>query len=222
MSEPLDIKPDDVKEWQARWSGDRLEKVNQQLTRFARRTSVSRQPFDLGSLKLDTCQGRADLRGITLSDALACFEVESVDFSGLQITRFGQLGPFSGFKDCKFDRAGAFPNVRHEFERCSFDSANLNRATMGRSFVGCSFRRTNLQRSIANESVFRDCIFDGANLRRIEWHSCQFYGCRFVMCKFGKGSLAGSSFSRCEIDDGTLQKAEVQLDRVCFDTRRPA
>lgn len=215
MADRPEVKPADVRVWRARWSADRLDEVNRSLTRFWKRSgSTARQRLDLTPLGLDTHEGRADLRGITLSYPLACFEVIDVDFSGLRVAQAGQLGPFSRFVGCRFDRVENPGNVREEFERCSFERANLHRAVLGQSFIGCTFRSTNLETSLANAGVFRDCVFDGADLRHVQWYSLRFERCRFQGCKFGKGSLAGSSFIDCEIDAGALEKAEVLLDRV--------
>jgi uncharacterized protein YjbI with pentapeptide repeats len=216
MANRAEIKPADVRTWRARWSADRLDEVNRHLTRFWQQTSAPRQPLDLTPLRLDVHEGRADLRGITLNHPLACFEVVNADFSGLGVEQAGQLGPFSRFIGCRFDRAEKPRNVRQEFERCSFDRANLHRAVLGRLFVGCTFRSANLQTSLANEAVFRECVFDGADLRHVQWYSCRFEGCRFEDCKFAKGSLAGSSFAGCEIDSSALEEADVLLERVHF------
>jgi uncharacterized protein YjbI with pentapeptide repeats len=217
MADGSEIKPADARAWRSRWTADRLDAVNRHLTRFWKRSgSTPRQPLDLTPLGLERHEGRADLRGITLSYPLACFEVVDADFSGMRFEQAGQLGPYSRFVGCRFDRAEKPGNLREEFERCSFDRANLHRAVLGRVFVGCTFRSANLQTSLANEAGFQDCVFDGADLRHVQWYALRFEKCRFVGCKFERGSLAGSSFTGCEIDAEALEQADVLLERVRF------
>jgi uncharacterized protein YjbI with pentapeptide repeats len=217
MADGSEIKPADVRAWRSRWAADRLDAVNRHLTRFWNRAgSTPRQPLNLTPLGLDRHETRADLRGITLSRPLACFEVVDADFSGMRFAQAGQLGPYSRFVGCRFDRAEKPGNLREEFERCSFDRANLHRAVLGRTFVGCTFRSANLQTSLANEAVFRDCEFGGADLRHVQWYTLRFERCRFVGCKFGKGSLAGSSFTDCEVNAAALEQADVLLEGVRF------
>ena len=147
---------------------------------------------------------------------LACFEVTDADFSGLKIESGGQLGPYSRFVNCRFDRTEKPANLRDEFVHCSFDRANLNRAVLGNLFEECTFRAANLQSSLASRAIFGGCLFTGGDLRHVKWYDCRFERCRFEDCKFDKGSVAGAIFDRCEIDRDALAQADVLVERVQF------
>ena len=217
MIDARPMTPAEVRLWRTGWQPEHLVAVNRRLGRWFRQEPPRRRPPDLSGLEVTLHEGRVDLRGLTLDCPLASSDVLGMDFSGLRLVGMGQLGPFSRFENCRFDRADLRTNVREDFESCSFDRAILRRAVFGKCYAGCSFRATDLRTSLANETLFRECDFGAADLRSVQWTSCRFEACRFSDCKFGKGTLAGAVFVDCDIRPQTLNDADVLLERIHFE-----
>jgi fluoroquinolone resistance protein len=201
-------------------SADFSEEVWRRLLRGA--------PLD--GLPLGTRDGRLDLGGLFLPDALITRRFQSakadvtqretvqikgaqwrsLDFTGGRLN--GLLFSNSSLQNCVFDRCecqdwGLWATT---VERCTFSAANLQRAVLGglqdkrrNTFRDVTFFETNLSQTVYKSAEFIRCTFRDAKCRKID-----FQGSTFVDCTF-EGELNEVMFYRHAFRSESLPANEM-------------
>jgi uncharacterized protein YjbI with pentapeptide repeats len=191
----------ELSDLQGRWTTEILHAANAAIVKQAKAAhTLASSPFG------HTPEGCEDYRAFTLRDVLQYISCDNVDFTAMQCDWAGCLsyctvtnGLFSG---AQFN--GRF--VTANFAGCDFSHSSMKDARLGDKFTDTTFIRCNLTKSVSSQALFERCDFSNANFSKSMFTQCQFFDCTFTGAKFHNASMAGSSFTRCVMDDGCFER----------------
>jgi fluoroquinolone resistance protein len=138
-----------------------------------------------------TFDGRADFRGLVISEAIDYLKLNSADLSFGKFDWNGQFN-YCRFTNCKFHGSHLRSRIGGKFENCDFSGAILKGATISGEFTNCRFNLADL-RSTFGPQRLSQCTFEGADLRKAQWNACNFN-----YCVFDRARCLDAAFSHCE------------------------
>jgi uncharacterized protein YjbI with pentapeptide repeats len=215
----------ETRELRSRWRSGNGKKLQAELTsRILGARPSAAQP--LAGLRVETVDGRADLRGFLLESTPGPPHVRGATFTGVdfRLARMRDLRLFGcRFENCRFDGAdlAGWRQWATDVVDCTFAGADLQQASLGgwdegrgNVFRGCDFSGAVMVRIETSAATYVDCRFDNARLDDVNFWQSSLIGCTFA------GPLSdvvfdGRMLNEPKPDPNPMR--DVDLSRAVFD-----